>query len=255
MSDSCPGTTVKDFETPKPKRRWFRLTSYRFLIGLLVAQVLLLLAERYSLFGLGQGSGWKVLLVMGPVGLAVLSGLFRFGMSLNSNRRFQFKLRTLAVSMLLIGVGFGWLGQKVHQARRHREAIRAAGAWRVRFDYEMLGHDLGDMVSARPTFGTRPGDVELEQLQGLVDLEYLDLDGTKVTDAGLEHLKGLTGLEVLDISHTRVTEVGLEHLKGLTKLEVLYMCCLYRSDRSTRISDADIQELQEALPNCRIVGP
>ena len=42
-----------------------------------------------------------------------------------------------------------------------------------------------------------------------------------------------------------ITDAGLVHLKGLTKLEVL---SLY----GTKITDAGIQELKKALPDCKI---
>lgn len=100
------------------------------------------------------------------------------------------------------------------------------------------------------------GDAELEKLKGLTSLRRLDVDGCRgVTDAGLEHLQGLNNLEWLNISHTQVTEAGLEHLKGMTNLEELWICCLYQADRQKKVSDEDVSELQEALPNCRIIGP
>ena len=44
-------------------------------------------------------------------------------------------------------------------------------------------------------------------------------------------------------------------LKGMTNLEELWICCLYQADRQKKVSDKDVRELQEALPNCRIIGP
>ena len=56
-------------------------------------------------------------------------------------------------------------------------------------------------------FGTRQ-----KHLEGLKQLENLDLANTQVTDAGLEHLKGLTKLGYLYLDNTRVTNEGVERL-------------------------------------------
>ena len=88
-------------------------------------------------------------------------------------------------------------------------------------------------------------EVLAEKLKGLTDLEVLILDYTKVTDAGLGHLKVLTKLKYLHLSFTKVTDAGLVHLKGLTKLEWLYLW-------GTQVTDAGVQELQKALPDCKI---
>ena len=55
------------------------------------------------------------------------------------------------------------------------------------------------------------------------ELEELELTDTKVTDAGLTHLKELNNLEMLDLIGTQVTDEG-------------------------------VKQLQQALPNCRILS-
>ena len=85
----------------------------------------------------------------------------------------------------------------------------------------------------------------LEQLNGLTDLQTLDLAGTEVTDAGLTHLKGLTQLVSLDLSGTNITDAGLMNLKGLTRLVTLDLS-------GTNITDAGARKLDRALPECEI---
>ena len=69
---------------------------------------------------------------------------------------------------------------------------------------------------------------------------------TQLTDAGLAHLKGLTNLQTLDLKGTQVSDAGLTHLKLLTNLQTLWLL-------GTQVSVAGVQELQKALPNCRII--
>lgn len=80
-------------------------------------------------------------------------------------------------------------------------------------------------------------DRDLERVQGLAGLQYLDLSATHVTDARLEHLKGLTELQYLDLWSTRVTGAGLVHLKGLTGLQYLDLL-------GTRGTDAGLEHLR-----------
>lgn len=88
-------------------------------------------------------------------------------------------------------------------------------------------------------------DVGLGELSGLANLQYLYLNDTPITDAGLVHLSGLTNLGELSLTHTQVTGPGLVQLSGLTKLDYLY---LY----STSIPPDGVDEIQKALPKCRI---
>ena len=67
----------------------------------------------------------------------------------------------------------------------------------------------------------------------------------QITDVGLAHLKGLTKLQGLNLTGTQITDAGLVHLKGLTKLWGLNLM-------DTQITDAGVDELQKALPNCKI---
>jgi Leucine-rich repeat (LRR) protein len=84
---------------------------------------------------------------------------------------------------------------------------------------------------------TQVTDAGLANLEGLTELQSLDLRDTEVTDAGLEHLKGLTKLWSLDLRNTRVTGEGLEDLKGLPQLRELYL-----SD--TQVTDAGLEHLK-----------
>ena len=88
-------------------------------------------------------------------------------------------------------------------------------------------------------------DAEIADLSGLKYLEVLSLDGTKVTDAGLVRLSGMTKLVILRLRSTRVGDAGLAHLTGLKNLKVLDLC-------ETAVTDKGIDELQKALPGCKI---
>ena len=65
------------------------------------------------------------------------------------------------------------------------------------------------------------------------------LGGKLVVDEGYD-------VVIVDLSATKVTDAGLVHLKRLTKLKYLNL-------RDTKVTDASVKKLQQALPNCKIL--
>jgi len=136
-------------------------------------------------------------------------------------RWFQFSLRTLLVFVVVVGIGFGWLGSKLQRAGKNREA--AAEVQRVAAEIESLGGMVGMEFPKPPPnrleklFGDPVG---VPHLKRLTDLQSLSLIGTQVTDAGLEHLEGLTNLERLRLANTQVTD------EGAIKLQMALPTCV-----------------------------
>ena len=88
-------------------------------------------------------------------------------------------------------------------------------------------------------------DAALEQLEGLSQLQTLELNLTQVTDAGLAHLEGSTNLRWLTLAATKVTDAGLIHLTRLSNLQTLDLF-------DTTVTKAGVAELKMALPNCTV---
>ncbi len=111
---------------------------------------------------------------------------------------------------------------------------RSMGRWTV------MGVDLS---------GYQVTDAALQDLKELNGpLTRLTLAETSVTDGGLKHLEGLTSLQSLSLRHTKITDAGLKYLEGLKNLEGLNL-------GYTKATKAGVMKLQQALPECRIVGP
>jgi HlyD family secretion protein len=91
--------------------------------------------------------------------------------------------------------------------------------------------------------GWSVNDADLEHLQGLGQLESLNLANANVTDAGLERLKGATQLQSLNLTFTKVTDAGVEHIKGLTNLQSLSL-------HGIGVTDAGVERLK-TLTNLR----
>jgi hypothetical protein len=94
--------------------------------------------------------------------------------------------------------------------------------------------------------GAQVTDASLKGLGRLERLHTLYLGGSRVTDAGLRELAGLKELQRLSVSQ-QVTDKGLKELAGLKRLQTLHL------DQTTQVTDAGVQELQRALPNCKII--
>ena len=81
------------------------------------------------------------------------------------------------------------------------------------------------------------------------------LSRTAVTDAGGVHLTGLAALETLYLWGTQVTAAGLVHFQKMPALRQLALSGSRYLSTPTPFplfTDADIANLQEALPNVRI---
>ena len=74
-------------------------------------------------------------------------------------------------------------------------------------------------------------DAGLASLQGLTDLEELDVSGSMVTDAGLDGLRGLTKLKDVGVNGTSVTKEGLKHFRDRV---APYPCFTIRAGRAGR---------------------
>lgn len=87
-------------------------------------------------------------------------------------------------------------------------------------------------------------DGSMKQIGGLKHLKmlYIGFNDNEISDKGMVYLEGLTQLEELDLRGTRVTVKGLEQLTGLTSLKRLVL----------PKDVGDVTMFKRALPNCKI---
>jgi hypothetical protein len=184
-------------------------------------------------------------------------------------RWFQFSLRSVLIAVTLLALACGWLGQKIDQKRKEREALEAifksGGDASYDFDIrkgrratdstppgqEWLRDLLGDnffsevvKVSYQGEFdsvkrrGGNVTDEALVNLKALPKLRTLYLDFTpKLTDAGLANLNELKQLQALYLGRMRASDAGMENLKRLTQLQSLALV-------STDVTDAGLASLK-----------
>ena len=206
--------------------------------------------------------------------------------------RLHFSLRALFLVSLFVACGISWFVSQTRIAMRQQSAvqqIRELGG-HATFEYQLdatrrsvdppmppvfvrkltgsvVMSDVIKVSLHAPHAGdgdmdvlsdlTRLKDLRLNMRQitddgifpveTLTHLRRLDLWCTKITDEALPRLAGLRQLRKLDLYSTQVTDEGLRHLRGLTKLEELNL-------RDTNVTHQGAAMLQEALPNCTILG-
>lgn len=164
-------------------------------------------------------------------------------------RWFRFSLRTLLVFVVVLSLPLGWFAWMWESAREQRRIvakIEAAGG-KVYF------------VNSPPT--TYPCHWKRDFVADSVCT--VDLSGTGVSD--VSDLAGLNGVQCLDLSNTAVSE--LSPLAGLEELNRLILNNTPVNDISalagleepgwlelanTNVSEHDIIEMQQTLPNCYI---
>ncbi len=130
-------------------------------------------------------------------------------------RWFQFRLRTLLIAVLLLGLPLSWVAVRMERARRQREAVEAIAklGGGVRYDYhdgvchpaehppvpswllKLRGDDFFSCVVGVGFFpADRVGDDDLAVLGTLPRLNFVELVHVPITDNGLRHLDGLHSL-------------------------------------------------------------
>lgn len=79
----------------------------------------------------------------------------------------------------------------------------------------------------------------LAHLEGMKQIQRLNLFGTKISDDGLVHLQGLSALVELPMGYTKVTDAGMAHLSKMVQLEYLGL----RGNAITAVGLAQLTQL------------
>jgi hypothetical protein len=251
-----------------PKLRWYRLTPDRLVGGLLAMEGALLLSDRFRWFPFSRHMGDAAVVNLVVVGGGLLLMLVWFAAAVIFRWRFQYSLRSLFLLTTLVAVSMSCVAVTIQECRRQKavaDAIEKAGGWanwRFIFLREVLRDDSLVCVTHVNLSGRPTTDADLARLQGLTELEDLDLHNTEVSDEGLRHLSALAHLRWLNLNGTRVTDAGLVHLERLRELRRLYLpgievTVVHPHDGTLRlgsshVTDEGVKKLQRALPKCQI---
>ena len=242
----------------EPRPRWFHLTPDKLLLALVPVWAGFFLSDRFGRLP----KGYPVLLATAIAAVILLFSFLWFVAAVVFRWRFQYSVRTLLLSTVIVSVWCSWVAVKMQGARRQERARKAILklAGDVTYDYELdaagnsirgaeppgpawlrrfLGEDFLGCVVRVHLHGGSVTDKVLAYLEDLPELQELTVFQTQVTDAGLEHLRDLHQLQELRLIEidSRMQGTGLEHLKGLTQLRVFSL-------DHTRVTDTGLEHLE-----------
>ena len=178
-------------------------------------------------------------------------------------RWYQFSLRTLMISTMIVAIACGWLGRRIERKRKEREAIQAILKFggSVEYDYQLLhpfpgaswspiaepygpawmrnllGENFFSEVNGVLLYESRITDDGLVNLKWFKEAQYLWLEEDKIGDIGLVNLKPLKRLYALNLDLTNVGDAGLENLIAMDELRELGL-------KGTNVSDAGLVHLK-----------
>ncbi len=187
-----------------PRPRWYRLTPDRAVLGLLAVEGLLLLSQWFEWFAFNRHKGWTLSICLATVAAAFLLMLLWFLAALVFRLRFQFSILSLLVLVVVVAIPCSWLAAARKQAEKQREAVEEIrnAFGQVSYDYE---YDPSGWQIPGP-----PGRPEPAWLRGLLgddlfaSVTQVHVNLPEFGDAGLKHLDGLPELQVLDLCGTTV---------------------------------------------------
>lgn len=239
------------------------------LIGVLVAEGLLLFVNWIGWIGAGSTKGWAVLATIGAA--AILPAIILVGIAVSGRfrSRFRYSLTTLAGLVLATAIPNAWLSFEMHQSRLQEQTVQAVlevgGAVRYQRPNEsgpkaitsIVGDEFFSTVESVQAeadkeldgpFGGKPLDVRSEKKRSvsgnellritkdLTDVKILDLSGTDVDDEALASLSELQQLENLRLDGTQITDAGLMEIAKITTIRRI-------SVKDTNVSDEGLAHL------------
>ena len=228
---------MNDSSALPAKRRWYRLTPDRFLIGLLGVEGILWLSERFGWVPFNEKKGYTVLIAVAAVGVTIMLMLLWFAASLLLRWRFQFSLRSLLALVVTVAIACSWLTVKLREAKQQREVREAiwAALGDSYYDFEFDGYQFVNTAEA-------PAPAWLRDLLGGVDFFADVVFVTDVWHPSPSRVSSRPRPET-DASTARplasaryFDEDLLERLKSLPELEVLWIWALWNRTTNAQLA-------------------
>jgi hypothetical protein len=252
--------------TPKGALRWYRLTPGWVLFSLFPIEGVLLVSD--WLHWIPKGFG--VLIAITAVAVIMVLLLLWFIAAVLCRRQFQFSVRSLLLSSVVVAVPCSWFMVEIGRATGQKELAKSLGE-----HSEYLPHD-GEGVGTHHLEGIGYGvygpgydnlrgpaflcrwlgddffndvryvsvrmitDEDLARLKRLPHLHSLQIRGRKLSDADLDQLRSLTDLEWISLwQEAEITDHGMQNLSGMRQLKALEF-------RKTKITDEGLRCLRGA---------
>lgn len=244
-----------------PRRpRWYAPTPGKFLLAVLLLQVVLFLSAQYRWFWFNERKGYTVLITVAATVLllSMLCGWIAIGRLFRA--RAQFSLATLLLMVPVMAIPCAWFGRERELARQqdafhvhllletkhkpfsdnpydsyHRAESRSSLDRQLR---KWLGHAFfSDFYYVRLVEGT---DRDVKVLGLHTKMKQLSLDDCDITGDGIDHLNRLQGVPEVSVRHDAMTDARLGSWNGLNLRLSLDLS-------RTAVTDGGLEVLHEGL--------
>jgi hypothetical protein len=108
---------------PRPSIRCFHLAPDLVVVGLLTAECLLWMSERFPWFRFNEDKGLTFLIEVAVIGTTLSLMLLWFIGSVIFRWRFQFSVRSLLVLVVVVAIPCSSLGEWLHRSLQHRKTL------------------------------------------------------------------------------------------------------------------------------------
>lgn len=163
------------------------------------------------------------------------------GDTAQTRRRFQFRLRTLLLLMVVVSLAFGWVMTERRRIRERREFFAASEI----FDFS-IGCGLGSQSDwGKYIFGD---DWPSYSGEFMWYQNYLYRQSTRHVESLAERKKTVRvpwSNRFLFLTGPHVTDVNIQYLSIITRLEYLELV-------NTSVTDYGVSRLRAAMPHCKI---
>ena len=204
----------------KARRRWFRLTPDRCVLGLLALEGFLLLSAWFRWFPFNQHKGYAVLITIASVGVFLLLMFLWFLAALIFRRRFQFSILSLLLLAVVVAIPCSWLATEMQAAKKQGEAAKVMNTGQDEgafYDYQYQWDQESGQRVLLPDEGP-PTSGWLEQLLGtdfFRRVVLVEIKSETALDERLQRLEDLPALKELGIWNQPVTDVRAKACRRL----------------------------------------
>lgn len=212
---------------------------------------------RRTTFTVRQASTRNRLVALGAIVLLTLAGFFAVRGVLHRDQSPVVETRTTLASERQAVEWVYSVGGFVNDTKR---LDQLAEPWVVRSVYLHRDH-CDDKVT----------DAGLAELEGLPDLDTLNLGGARINGSGLAYLQGSKKLKWLSLECTQIDDAGVKNLAEFSDLTYLNLLSTPVTDASvdallklprlemvvvsgTKMTEAGVKRLRNGLPSCRVVS-
>lgn len=161
-------------------------------------------------------------------------------------RWFQFRLRTLLIAFLVLGLPLSWLAAEVNRLRKQKQAVTALQqhGWQLMYDWQIADQNL------RSAFALEELQTP-EWVRKRFGPEYSDVVVASVGNGSASDLHDLgrfPNLRCVMIYNTPVPDAAINNLKTLSNLKQLTFS-------EAQVSQEHADEIRAAIPGCWVVAP